>query len=156
MKVLETHHNERFIDPVPNLPPPLALQLQGQMHVVEDRGPGHQGRLLKDEADIAYMPALRPDQPPGGNPAEPRDDAERRALAAAGRPKQAQELVALDPQIEVLERHRPVREGFGDPLELQDPAGQPRQLPLASRRHHPPVSSFLSSSPTPVFTKSSV
>ena len=156
MKVLQTHHGERFIDPVPDLPPPLAPQLQGQMHVVEDRGPRHQGWLLEDEADIAHMPALRPDQPPRGDAAEPGDDPECRALAAAGGPEQAEELVARDPQIEVLERHRPVREGFRDPLELEDPAGRPRQLPLASRSGHPPVSSFLSSSPTPLLTKSSV
>ena len=74
----------------------LPAQAQRQPDVLGDRGPGHQRRLLEDEADVARAVPARPDDPPRGRPHEPRDQPQRRRLAAARRPQQRDEVALVD------------------------------------------------------------
>ncbi len=70
---------------------------------------------------------------PAVGSAEPGDQAQRRALAAARGAEQAQELVLADRKLEVLERDRAGGEGLADALE-PDQLGTRRGSPAPPER----------------------
>jgi hypothetical protein len=133
----QADHGERRVDLRRSCAPARALEPQRQIHVAPGGGPRHQGRLLEHEADVAaraqhVLAAGPPDDPSGARRAEPGDQAQRRALAAARRPEQAQELVLADAEVEALQRDDAIRERLADALE-------PDQLAPGRRPHRPRV-----------------
>ena len=119
---------QRLHDALPRLALRLARKPERQPDIVEHRRPGHQRRLLKHEADgIARSVAAasfraRPVDMARGRRAEARNDAQRRRLAAAGRPEQADELALADIERHVLKRQRAVGEDLGDLMQADDRA----------------------------------
>ena len=95
-----------------------AAQAQRQPDVVGGVRPGHQGRLLEHEADLAAVvlagPRPRPLDRAAGRLGEARHDAQRRRLAAAGGAEKGDELARADVEVEPGERRRAVGEGFAN------------------------------------------
>ena len=86
-----------------------ALELEVEGDVVDRRQPRHQGRLLEHHAAVRARPLhlLAVDQrPPGSRLLEAGDDVEQGRLAAAGRAEQADEIIGLDVEIDVVQRQQ--------------------------------------------------
>jgi len=79
---------------------------QRQVDVVEHRRPRHERRVLEYKADLVLHAG--PLEQAAAQFAQARDQAQHRALAAAGGPEQADELAFPDREIEALEGHDPV------------------------------------------------
>jgi hypothetical protein len=97
-------------------------QLDLHEHVVERGAPVEQHRALEHDAEVG----LRPVDDAAGDArlarareVQPRDDAQQRALAAARRPDDREELAGADRQVDRVER---VRLAPGAPVGLRDAA----------------------------------
>jgi hypothetical protein len=83
-----------------------ALEHHAELDVLDDRTPGEQRVLLEDEGDVArqrpcYLLAVDLDRP-GRRRQQTADHVEQRALAAAARADQAEQLAAHDVERRVL------------------------------------------------------
>ena len=87
-----------------------AVQLERQLDVRRDRAPRQQARLLEGDAVVLVEPGLpraacrRPSIVPPVGLVEVGDQAQQRALAAAARPDQRDELAGGDVEVDVVER----------------------------------------------------
>src|SRR5262249_43948282 len=90
-------------------------------------------RLLEHKTQRAPFPGFRhwPFDRPGGRFTESGDDAQRRRLAAAGRPEQRDKFAGANGKIETIERHDATRKSFTD-------AAQSDNLILRYSIHPPP------------------
>ncbi len=110
-------------------------EFKWQSHICIDPGPRHQGGLLEHEgeappvlADLSEI-AAPPQKPAVRRFNEIGDQFEKRALAAAGRPYQSQELAVGDAQIDRRQRPRAVGEDFLGRKDFH------RRRPVAAGRH---------------------
>src|SRR5215211_6031289 len=86
-----------------------ALLAQPERNVVGDGEPGEQSVGLKHHAAIGPRPGDRPPiehDPPGGRAVEPGHQPQQRRLSAARRPKNGDEIVVADVEVNRLERPR--------------------------------------------------
>jgi hypothetical protein len=94
-------------------------KLERQPHIGGHIGPGHQGRVLEHEADAARR-RTRPFDRAGGRRAQAGNNAQRRRLAAAGRPQQRNELAGAHIKVEAVERDRAALERLADIAQRND------------------------------------
>ena len=130
-----------------------------QPHILAHAGPGHQGRLLEHEADALPRQhvalAMRELDAPRARRGKPRDDPQRRRLAAAGGTDQRDELALADGEIERPQRHDAIVIGLGDVAQADRRAAARRHRCRTGRAS---VIYFFgrSSTPTALLTKRSV
>ena len=93
-KPVEVHALQHLADRRRRLGARHALQPERQPDIVEDAGPGQQRRLLEHEADVGAAEEAAPRQSsmPEVGVDRPAISLQRRRLAAAGRPEQAEEI----------------------------------------------------------------
>src|SRR6202000_2085319 len=99
------------LDGVVNAPSMLfqdALRFEAERHIVPDRAPRKQRRILEYDdarrmrtADIVFILPQRP----RSRWLEARDETQKRGLAAAGGPEQRNEFAGPDPKVHILQ-HR--------------------------------------------------
>ena len=112
---VHTRQSERERDVVPH------GHVRVQREVLE-----HHGDAPLAGRQIIGQLAIEQDRA-AGRVLQPGDHTQHRGLAAAGRPEQHHEFAVADVQAYVVDRHRPVRENFGDVLERD---GCHRLLPM--------------------------
>src|SRR5260370_40894562 len=103
-----------------------AFELERQHDVAKHRGPRHQGRLLKHEADFRLVTAMllgfhaAPRNAAACWLAKPGDHPQGGGFAAAGRAKQGDEFAVPDGEIELIERQRATGKTLGDAMTCED------------------------------------
>ena len=130
-------------DPVPALGGGYPPHLQAESHVPSDAHVGIEGVGLEHHGQIPFLGRQVIDHLAADEDLapvrflQPGDQAQRRGLAASGRPQEDRELAVLHPQRQVRHRQDVSRVGLGDPL--QSDFSQ-RSAPPSSLHTRPQVS----------------
>jgi len=109
----------RLLHPAVDLLLGEAAHLEREGHVVVGRHVRVEGVVLEDHGDVAILRGQIVDHPAAdadrarGHRLQPGDHAQRRRLAAAGRPHEDDKLAVSDLEVELGDRLRPVRIDLG-------------------------------------------